>query len=275
MATYKRISTHQEACKIIRQIDELLDNGHYADPVPHPESGEALIKFKPEYLGAAVKLLEEHQTVSLEEAVKLGWYIGPFKGRFAKARAKLEEAQHLYYTLSIPELSDNRPVFRALFFAYLATLYAICETVEKVCERQGGDHRNWWQEKKQQLKQKGNLLNYFITIGNRDKHNHESYFNYKADVYSINIPTQLPIGYPPGQYPVEISAEGMFAMIAQGTKDFKRAPLGLGTGIYSTELIGAPEYHLGNPIGSKTPTYLCHIALGYFEELVFEAEELE
>ncbi len=272
---YKKLPSLEEARIALAKINECLGGGNYTDPIPHPTKNDVLLKFVPEDLSECQDILVKYPTLTADQVGVEGWYIGYFSGRFGKSRAKLEEAQLLYEALADPPVKDNRPVFRALFFAYLSTLYSLQESIQKVCEGRKGTLEEWWQLRSKELKAKNELLFCFNKIGNRDKHNHENFFRYPAKVYGINISTNLPPGWPSGQYRVIMSGEGNFALFDEGKKTFRRIPLGLGQGQYTIELIGAPARHLGQPIVEYDVVALCRLAREYFEDILFQAEAIE
>ncbi|MBV5347912.1 hypothetical protein [Lamprocystis purpurea] len=272
---YKRIASIREAQLVLDAINRCLGESRYAEPIPHPTREDALIIFRPEILGECQSYLAAYPTLSDEQVVSEGWYLGPFPGRFGKSRAKLEEAQHLFDYLSDPVTRDNRPVFRSLFFAYLATLYSLKESIQKVCAARDWELKAWWLYRKKELEAKGELLEYLIRIGNRDKHNHENYLRYPARIYGIQMSNTLPPGWPAGNYRLVMSGEGNFALMDEGKKTFRRIPLGLGSGLYVTELIGVPGKHLGTPIGESNIVTLCRLAKEYFEDILFTAENID
>ncbi len=275
VAMYKKFSSYTEAHIANREVCDRLNYIDYSDCIPHPTKQEALLKYRPDMLIGCEDIFEGIPALTLDEAVAEGWYLGPFQGRLGKTRAKLEEAQHLSDTLESPQIRDNRPVFRALFFAYISALYSLRESLKKVCPVYDGKLKDWWAVRIKELATRGELLSYLLEIGNRDKHNHENFLRYPANITYIKISYQLPPGWPPGKYPVVISGEGNFAMFDVGKKTFRRIPLGLSQGEYKVDLIGAPARHLGVAITDPDVLSLCRLVREYFEEVVFRAEQLE
>ena len=88
-----------EGCALIERIDQARGSDHWAEPNINPFDGRALVPWNDEYLADQLNLIDGMDSVTFDEAQDQGWSFGYFTGRFAKARIKLEEAQHIRITL--------------------------------------------------------------------------------------------------------------------------------------------------------------------------------
>jgi len=277
MTTYRLFLTLSSAWAAIEKINSALKYDGtmqtWGQPIEHPYSEGALVRYRPEMLNTdALAAFDGTEEINLSEAARLDFYIGPFRGRFGKARAKLEEAQFLFDVLASHKPMPAAPLVRALFFAFLSTLYAVQETLKKVSMSRDNNLRAWWRLRKAELERKGELLQYLLFIVNRDKHNPSSYIGYSAQFYGERT---LKSDIPEGTSHVQFSAEGMLAYIYPNTPRFRRIPIGTVNANYFVSLIGAPCKHLGQPVNGSDLFDASKIALEYFEQVVFDAELLE
>ncbi len=132
--------------------------------------------------------------------------------------------------------------------------------------------RAWWKLRQAELEQRGELLQYLLFVVNRDKHNASSYISYKAYTYKAQVRDDE---LPPGTVEIRQSAEGMLAYVHPNTTKFRRIPVGAVDAQYFVTLIGAPANHLGMPVTGSDLFDAAKIALEYFEQIVFDAEQLE
>lgn len=112
MPTYRLFSSIKAAREAIVRIDNALNlvgtGQTWGEPVEHPYCDKALIRCRPEMLNEeALAVFDGTEEVDLEEAARRDFYIGPFPGRFGKARAKLEEAQLLFDALCTQRTSPS------------------------------------------------------------------------------------------------------------------------------------------------------------------------
>lgn len=277
MPIYRLFPTMADAWNAVEKINQALNYEGTAEtwgePIEHPYGHEALIRFRPEFLNErALTVFAGTEEIDLIEATRRDFYIGPFPGRFGKARAKLEEAQFLHDDLSRHRLIPAAPLVRALFFAFLSTLYALKEVLKKTSMFKDNEVRAWWKLRQAELERKGEILQYLIFIVNRDKHNASSYISISAHIYNTQI---LNGELPNGTAEIRQSAEGMLAYTYPNTSKFRRIPVGTIDSRYSVTLIGAPHEHLGRAVNGSDLFEAAQIALEYFEQLVFDAEQLE
>lgn len=277
MPSYCLFPTISAAWDAIQRIDQALNyegtGQTWGVPIEHPYSQGALIRYRPEFLNdQALAVFKDVQEIDLAEAARRDFYIGPFPGRFGKARAKLEEAQFLYDALAANRQIPAAPLVRALFFAFLSTLYALRESLKKTSMFKDNSVRTWWLARQAELEKRGELLQYLLLVVNRDKHNASCYINYNAHIYNSHI---HPDEVPAGTAQIRLSAEGMLAYVLPNTPKFRRIPVGAMKARYFVTLVDAPAIHLGEPVNGSDLFNASQIALEYFEQTVFDAEQLE
>lgn len=277
MPVYRLFKSIPAAREAIAKIDLSMNytgtGQTWGAAIEHPYRNEALVRYRPEMLNAeALVAFDGTEEINLQEAAKREFYIGPFPDRFGKSRAKLEEAQLLFDALLQQSSRPNQPVVRALFFAFLSTLYALRESLKKVCMAKGEPLRSWWKQRQVELNKNGELLPYLLFVVNRDKHNASGYIHHVAKVFKVHYQEHE---VPPGTAEVRQSAEGLLAYVNPGTPKFRRVPFGTVEAQFTVQLVGAPCLHLGKPIAGADLFVASAAALEYFEEAVFQAENLE
>lgn len=277
MSVYRFFKSIQAAREAIEKIDlamNYMGTGQtWGAPIEHPYRDEALVRYRPEMLNPQAQVaFEGTEEIDLQEAAKCEFYIGPFPGRFGKSRAKLEEAQLLFDALLRQRERPNQPIVRALFFGFLSTLYALRESLKKVCMAKGDPLRSWWKQRQVELNKSGDLLQYLLFVVNRDKHNASGYIHYEAKVFKVHYKQHE---VPAGTAEVRQSAEGLLAYVHPGTPKFRRIPFGTVEGQFTVQLVGTPGTHLGKPVARSDLFAASAMALEYFEQAVFDAENLE
>lgn len=259
---YILLANEPQATDLIRQIDESRGSDHWGEPNVNPFDGRALVPWNDEYLAGQAHLIEGKNSVSRDQAQDQGWAFGYFRGKFAKARIKLEEAQQARAVLNIFDHSPNYPAFRALFFSLLSALYGVKEALSKATTRLGKDGKNWWSLKFREISDDP-LLKLLYDLNNADKH-------------SISTPILRPGinfyryegGVPPGTI---ISAEGMFFPVEVGTARERRVFL---EGVDATfEVFFEVESlrHKGQDVSKMKVNEMLDLVLTYYEDLIFEA----
>lgn len=251
-----------EAHTLINQIDQARGSDHWAEPIINSFDNRALVPWSDEYLIQQTNLIHGMKSLTFDEAQDQGWCFGYFDGRFAKARIKLEEAQHIRVSLDGFDCNPNYPAYRALFFGLLSSLYGVKEALQKSCKKTGNEASSWWEEKFREIKADP-LLCFFYDLNNSDKH-------------SISSPFLRPhmklYGYkgmaPPG---LIISGEGVFVAVAKGTARERRVFFEGINAAFKVYLDVPVLVHKGKDVLDAGLKAQLDMAISYYEDLVFEA----
>ena len=229
-------------------------------PSEHPFDDRALVGWCDGYLEAHATMLVGRDTITPEEARLQGWHFHPiFKGSFAKARLKLEEAQFVLDGLKLVQTQTNFPAYSALFYSFLAALYSVKEALKKTCKNLGREENEWWEAQFRKI-QGHPIVNYCYKLNNDQKHQLKSSpLHVNAKIYGAALPAF------PG--PVMISAEGAFGIAHAGTARERRIPLtGLDSQI-TVQLLADDGSVLGDAVS------LCEGLLRFYEDMAFEARQ--
>lgn len=229
-------------------------------PTEHPFDDRALIAWCDGYLEAYAYMLVGRDTITPEEARSQGWHFHPiFKGSFAKARLKLEEAQFILDGLKLAQTQPNFPAYSALYYSFLSALYSVKEALRKTCEKLGNEEKQWWEGQFQKLKGDP-IVNYFYNLNNDQKHGvNSSPLRVDAKIYEVTLPAF------PGQ--VMMSAEGAFGIVYAGTARERRIHL---TGLDSrmtVQLLAGDGSVLGDAVS------LSEGVLRFYEDMTFDARQ--
>lgn len=189
-------------------------NEHWDDPSVHPDDGRALVSWNDEYLRKAEGLLKGKTSLSRKEALSQGWYFGYFKGPFAKAEQKLEDAIFGRDSLELFNMYPNFPAFKAVFFGILNSLYGVKEAIRWRCDAMGGEAKQWWSDEFNRIKADP-LMSFFYDLHNEDKHS----------LNSAALHPRTRIFEYEGSAPNILSAEGAFLIADQGTVNERRVIL--------------------------------------------------
>jgi hypothetical protein len=259
---YILFNSADEARALVYRLDQARGGDHWADPNVNPFDGRALVPWNDEYLADFSDLISGAQTLSFDEAQDEGWAFGYFSGRFAKARVKLEEAQHIRVTLDAFDRKPNYPAYRALLFGLLSSLYGVKEALRQSCKKTDNAALAWWDAKFHEIRADP-LLRLFYDLNNADKH-------------SISSPLLRPrmnlYGYggaaPPG---LIISGEGIFVAVNQGTAREKRVFFDGADATFEVYLDVAGLSHKGKDVSDIGLKGQLDLAIAHYEDLVFEA----
>lgn len=254
-----------EGNALIDRIDQARGADHWAEPIINPFDARALVPWNDEYLIQQANLIDGMQTITFDEAQDQGWYFGYFDGRFAKARIKLEEAQHIRVSLDGFDCNPNYPAYRALFFGLLSSLYGVKEALQKSCKKTGNDASSWWEEKFREIKA-DQLLCFFYDLNNSDKHSISSPFlrpHMKLYGYKGVVPSGL-----------IISGEGVFVAVDKGTARERRVFFDGVNAAFEVYLDVPVFIHKGKDILGTGLKAQLDMAISHYEDLVFEARSI-
>lgn len=229
-------------------------------PTEHPFDERALIGWCDDYLEAHATMLVGRDTIRPEEALSQGWHFHPiFKGSFAKARLKLEEAQFVLDGLKLVQTDTNFPAYSALFYSFLSALYSVKEALKKTCERLGGEEKRWWESQYRRI-QDDPIVNYFYKLNNDQKHGvNSSPLQVSAKMFGAALPAF------PGQ--VMISAEGAFGIVHAGSARERRIPLAGLDSQMTVQLLADDGSVLGDAVS------LSDGVLRFYEDMTFDARQ--
>ena len=229
-------------------------------PTEHPFDERALVCWCDDYLKAHAAMLVGRHTITPEAARSQGWHFHPiFKGSFAKARLKVEEAQFVLDGLKLIQTQPNFPAYSALFYSFLSSLYSVKEALRKTCERLGREEKQWWDGQFQKI-QDDPILSYFYKLNNNQKHGVNcSPLQVSAKMFGAALPAF------PGQ--VIISAEGAFGIAHAGTARERRIPLADLNSQMTVQLLADDGSVLGNAVS------LSEGVLRFYEDMTFDARQ--
>lgn len=229
-------------------------------PTEHPFDERALIGWCDDYLEAHATMLVGRDTIRPEEARSQGWHFHPiFKGSFAKARLKLEEAQFVLDGLKLVQTETNFPAYSALYYSFLSALYSVKEALKKTCERLGRKEKQWWESQYRRI-QDDPIVNYFYKLNNDQKHGvNSSPLQVSAKMFAAALPAF------PGQ--VMISAEGAFGIVHAGSARERRIPLAGLDSQMTVQLLADDGSVLGDAVS------LSEGVLRFYEDMTFDARQ--
>jgi len=259
---YILLRSESEGRALIERIDQARGTDHWAEPNINPFDGRALVPWNDEYLAKQSDLINGMETITFDKAQDQGWTFGYFTGRFAKARVKLEEAQHIRVTLDSFDRNPNYPGYRALFFGLLSSLYGVKEALRESSKKLGKEALDWWDAKFEEIRT-DELLWLFYDLNNSDKH-------------SISSPLLRPRmhlhGYkgpaPPG---LIMSAEGVFIAVETGTARERRLFFDGADAAFEVYIDVPALRHKGRDVSGVGLKAQVDMAIAHYEDLVFEA----
>lgn len=252
-----------DAQRFVDRLDEERKSlDRWAHPNINPFDGRAVIPWNDEYLAAHAHLTDGVPDISLDAAQEEGWAFGHFSGLFAKARAKLEEAQLIRDGLDQFDKHPNYPAYHALFFGFLSATYAIKESVRKVCSRISPDAKLWWNTRFNELRS-DQLLSFFYDLNNSDKH-------------SIATPLLRPrtkfYGYKGAALAgLVFSSEGIFVVTNRDTPQERRVFFEGAEAEFEVYLDLKELIHKGKDVSALSLKQQLDFVLEFYEELVYEA----
>jgi|26BtaG_2_1085354.scaffolds.fasta_scaffold01687_3 hypothetical protein len=262
---YILVDDECKARALIELIDKELESEHWSEPIINPFNGKALIPWNDKYLIRQAYLINGMKTLTFDEAQDQGWSFGYFTGRFAKARVKLEEAQHIRVSLDLFDNRPNYPAYRALFFGLLSSLYGVKEALRQSSKKIGSDAESWWNMKFQEIKTDP-MLCFFYDLNNSDKHSISSPFlrpNMKLYGYKSTIPPGL-----------IISGEGVFIAVQKDTARERRIFFEDVDAAFEVYLDVPSLYHKGQDVSDIGLKAQLDMTISYYEDLVFEARKI-
>lgn len=248
-----------EANAFIQLLDDARGE-HWADPAVNLFDGRAIVPWNDEYLKDQEKMLKGLETISRLEAEEQGWPLGYFKGPFAKARTKLEDAMFARDSLDVFDNYPNFPAYRAIFYGTLAALYGVKEALRWACKKLGAEPSAWWDVKHKEL-EGDPFLFAFYNLHNADKHALEA---------GPLQPKVKCFGYQ-GPKPDVISGEGVFSIIHKGTQNERRAFHSGVDAQFECYLNLGQLLHHGQDVSNLPLKNQIDLVLEHYKKLVWEA----
>jgi hypothetical protein len=227
-------------------------------PRLHPTEDHVLIAWNEQHLAPLTYLRENRPILSELEAVAEGWIFHPyFRGTFAAARAKLEDAQLIADAMWQAASAGNFAAVRALFVGFLGSLYAIKESIKEICESLGDPSASWWAARFMDIRADP-LMCAIYDLNNHLKHQPRI----PAMVQSVRF-----YGFSTPEEPTDliISRDGVYRIIGRGTARERRIPVS-GADLQVQLVIHDQD---GQPLGEAMAVVAR--VLNFYEDLVFGA----
>ncbi len=192
--------------------------------------------------------------------------------KFTSTITKLEDARTAFVMM---KSSKNPMEFRALFGTFINNSRAITYAMQ--CDGSGNSNFDRWYKEKQES-MKGDELIRFVhdaRIDDFHKGKHALGFASKASFSDLD-PGRI-MANSPGKFngsdkwTISLHGDGLYTIADEGTPRERRVPLDQSL-IGGTEItiLNPPHHHLGKPINSNDPIYICSLVLSYFEEFVYD-----
>jgi hypothetical protein len=176
----------------------------WAEPLDNAFDGRWIIPWSNAALADFADLVHKLPKLSRDQAIKQSFNLDFYKGPFAQAERKLEDAFFLVEILPDALQAKQFPLVKALFYALQGALYATREGLKKTCIKHSKEARTWWAGLDRSISTDYPFVNLLHVDYNRDKHNEGS---------SILHPVLSALSYQ-GEYFSRISGEGAFVIQA-------------------------------------------------------------
>ena len=296
MKVYKLFPNVAAATQAIADIDARMgfnilnpNTITWGHAIEHPCASDALIPYDPVRLAACSEAFVNVRELNEEQAIQAGWYLGYFRGRYAKAKGKVEEIQYLFDTLRAEYGYKPFPYIKALLFGFTSGCYSIKETLRKLsspnsCNKATRAHEEWWQQKfNAEINREGELLQYFYRMNNADKHNFQvplrSIGCYSSDRGMLVATGAEWLATDDGaRY---LGSEGFFDSVEPEKGGLRRivgdasvlaGSYQIHSARWTVEFLALPMRHLGAPIPSSAFLDVISTVLDYYTNLVIEAD---
>jgi hypothetical protein len=265
----------------ISEIDRIKKfPGTWANPIEHPADARCLVPVDWNQLQGCENLLAKCEIISRSDAMQRGWYFGPFIGKLAREKGKMEDVHFLFDALIEAYGKPNFPAFRSLVLSFLSACYALKESLRTKSKNKAFKSAlgSWWNDRARDLNRKNELLHSFEQFMNNEKHggalaNQHSkiYLSPRAYISELII-THAPVGVDIST--LNISAEGAFAWAFRGSAMERRFPVGIHTARYEVSVDNPPSSHLGHSIAGASLLNMLQLIRDYYANLLFSAVSL-
>ena len=191
----------------------------------------------------------------------------------ANTKTKLEDART---TLSLLKSAKNPVEFRAAFSAFINNSRAITYAMQADGSK---DHAfmQWYEQRRLEM-QKDELIRFVHDSRIEDFHKGIHQLDFVSQAKFANLDPATVMSRSPhlfsgnDTWEIFLTGEGLFTTVNSGTPQEQRAMLDQSL-LESTKISvqNPPKSHMGRPLNSDNPTYLCELVMTYFEKLVFQA----
>lgn len=257
-----------------------ITSGSWCNPHKNQTEDLWLLTYDENQISDCKELLNSFEEIDSKEAIKRGWYFGPFKGSFAREREKLEDMHFIFDSLLSSYGKPNFPATRATALSFLSACYSIKESLNKKIKGTSLKTKldKWWNERIKEQNLKNELLNSFHIYMNTEKHGGAS----AGQISEIEL---HPVAHMTGLIitnhhihanpkTLEMSAQGAFMTAYENTINERRFPVGIHDAVYEIRVKNAPIKHLGKKIENATFLDMMTLIRNYYMNILFEAESI-
>lgn len=282
MQSYLVIQSRDEAVSVIQKINETKKfAGSWAEPIAHPVNAECLVPYDIEQLKGCEAFLSSYEAVSKHEALRRGWYLGPFTGRLAREKEKMEDIHCLFEAMVAAYGKPNFPAFRSLLLSFLSACYSLKDSFEKKSRRfpPASNFVLWWTERSKEIsRREGELLQCYEQYMNNEKHGGPLGGQIPPiSIHSRALMTSLYVMSQPinsSLDTLELTEQGAFVTVDIGTHMERRLPVGIHEARYDIEVENPPTQHLGQPIAGVPFMFQMSLIRDYYAKLLFSARTI-
>jgi hypothetical protein len=282
MSKYFVTKSRSDAESLIQKINEIKNfSTTWDEPTIHPLDDRCLVRCDLSQLQGCESLLSDYEVINKDEAIKRGWYLGPFTGALAREKEKMEDIHCLFEAMTLAYGKPNFPAFRALLLSFLSACYSLKESLKKKSQTfpAGCELAEWWKERAKEIaKREGELLQSYEQYMNTEKHggavagqvaplsiHSQALF---SNLYVIALPTNA------AMQTMQITEQGAFVTVDLGTYMERRVPVGIQDAKYEVVVGSPPVQHLGQSIVGLPFILQMSLIRDYYANLLFSAKTL-
>jgi hypothetical protein len=144
--------------------------GVWAAPITNAFNKKCIIPWNIEELSELSHILDAKEKITRDESIKQDFNVDFYKGPFAQAERKFEEAQFIAEDFDNIMALNHFPVFKANFYGCQGALYGVREALARKTIKLGGEASTWWKSIENSLRQKEPFIHLLHVDYNRDKH---------------------------------------------------------------------------------------------------------
>lgn len=280
--TYFIFNDLEECKETLSKINKKrnITSGSWCQPHKNQTEDLWLLTYDGNQISDCREILIPFEEIDLKEAIKRGWYFGPFVGSLAREREKLEDIHFIFDSLLSSYGKPNFPATRAIALSFLSACYSLKESLNKKIKGTSlkKELGKWWGERLKEQNMKKELLNSFHIFMNTEKHGGAS----AGQISEIEL---HPVAHMTGLIitnhhihanpdTLEMSAQGAFMTAYENTPNERRFPVGIHDAVYEIRVKNAPKKHLGKEIENATFLDMMTLTRNYYMKILFEAESI-